>query len=76
MTGAPPGPLIWGPDAIMGALVGAGTFVYAGYVVPWLAHCLKRSFKVPVNIFNRSLNSVGQVLWGDVLEIVAVIPIV
>ncbi|KAL0027903.1 hypothetical protein WJX79_001663 [Trebouxia sp. C0005] len=45
MTGAPPGPLIWGPDAIMGALFGAGTFVYAGYVMPWLAHCLKRPFK-------------------------------
>lgn len=48
MTGAPPGPLIWGPDAIMGALFGAGTFVYAGYVMPWLAHCLKRPFKVGV----------------------------
>lgn len=45
MTGAPPGPLVWGPDAIMGALFGAGTFVYAGYVMPWLAHCLKRPFK-------------------------------
>ncbi len=48
MTGAPPGPLIWGPDAIMGALFGAGTFVYAGYIMPWLAHCLKRPFKVGV----------------------------
>ena len=48
MTGAPPGPLVWGPDAIMGALFGAGTFVYAGYVMPWLAHCLKRPFKVGV----------------------------
>ncbi len=48
MTGAPPGPLIWGPDAIMGALFGAGTFVYTGYVMPWLAHCLKRPFKVGV----------------------------
>lgn len=48
MTGAPPGSLIWGPDAIMGALFGAGTFVYAGYVMPWLAHCLNRPFKVGV----------------------------
>lgn len=46
MTGAPPGPLLWGPDAIMGALFGAGTFVFGGFIVPWLAHCIRRNFKV------------------------------
>ena len=46
MTGAPPGPLLWGPDAILGALFGAGTFVFGGFIVPWLAHCIRRNFKV------------------------------
>ena len=46
MTGAPPGPLLWGPDAIMGALFGAGTFVCGGFIMPWLVHCIRRNFKV------------------------------
>ncbi|KAL3158059.1 hypothetical protein ABBQ32_011669 [Trebouxia sp. C0010 RCD-2024] len=51
MTGAPPGLLLWGPDAIMGALFGAGTFVYGGFIVPWLAHCVRPNFK----LFSRGL---------------------
>ena len=52
MTGAPPNALLWGPDAIMGALFGAGTFVCLGYgcMMAWLVHCLGHTFKVSICI--------------------------
>ena len=65
MTGAPPGPLIWGPDAIMGALFGAGTFVFGDFFVPWFAHCIRRNFKViPLQVDGRS-NCEGNSTYGS-----------
>lgn len=46
MTGAPPPLLRWGPDAIIGALFGAGFYTTAGYLIAWLAHCIRKHFKV------------------------------
>ena len=46
MTGAPPPLLRWGPDAIIGALFGAGFYTTHGYLVALLSHCIRRKFKV------------------------------
>ena len=72
MTGAPPGPLLWGPDAIMGALFGEGTFVYGGFIVPWLAHCFRRNFKVGmlcciVSLMLSEFNFAGVLRAGSAL---------